>query len=318
MKALLAIDESAKSALAVDTAAALAWPAGSQVIVLTVLPNDAELFGGPWGVGLSYNASDEIRGRIVAAGQALVDRGAASVRRPGLEVEARLARGRAATVIVDVARDVGVDMVILGAIGHGAFEQALLGSVSAEVVDQAHCAVLVARTACADRILIGTDGSDVAGAAVEFVGASGLFSGAETRVLHAIDLHPSWWLGFTPGDASFGDEAYMMLVDDARRHGDAVTSGAATLLQAHGLTASTMVHEGPPASVILDEARRWRADLVVIGMRGQGLLKRLLLGSTARTVLHHAGESVLITPATAGIPRHQAAASAAPAEPVHA
>ena len=318
MKALLAIDDSAESALALETAADLVWPSGTRIDVLTVLPTEAELLGGPWAVRIPYMAADEIRDRVVADGRGLVDRAAARLGRPGLQVEARVAVGRTASVIVEVARDMDADLVILGARGHGALEQAMLGSVSAEVVDQAHRAVLVARKRTARRMLIGTDGSDVAAAAINFVGASRLFASADARVVHAIDMHPAWWLGFTPGDASFGDEAYLMLVDDARRHGDDVTADAAASLRAYGLEASTVVHEGPPANVILDEARAWAADIVVVGTRGQGLLKRLLLGSTARSVLHHADASVLISAAPLASLQRHASSSAETVDAVHA
>jgi nucleotide-binding universal stress UspA family protein len=68
----------------------------------------------------------------------------------------------------------------------------------------------------------------------------------------------------------------------------------------------------------VDEARSWSADIVVVGMRGQGLLRRLLLGSTARSILHHAGASVLVTPATAGSSLRHIASSAVPIDAIHA
>jgi nucleotide-binding universal stress UspA family protein len=72
----------------------------------------------------------------------------------------------------------------------------------------------------------------------------------------------------------------------------------ATRLRADDLGASTVTVEGPAAAAIVDEAKSWEADLVVVGTRGNGLLKRLVLGSTARSVLHHAAASVLITKPT--------------------
>ena len=147
MKALLAIDGSSESALALETAASLTWPAGAHLEVLTVLPTEAEWYGGPWDVGVAYVPSDDVRDRLRIDREALLERAVARLRRPGIGVAARLVTGRAASVIVDVAEEIGADLVILGARGHGAIEQAFLGSVSAEVVDQTHCSVLVARTA---------------------------------------------------------------------------------------------------------------------------------------------------------------------------
>ena len=108
--------------------------------------------------------------------------------------------------------------------------------------------------------------------------------------------------------------AYASVVAEGHRHGNEVTSLMAARLRADGLSASTVTVEGPAAAAILYEARSWRADLVVVGTRGNGLLKRLLLGSTARSVMHHAGASVLITKPTRNVGREHGSTS----EPVHA
>jgi nucleotide-binding universal stress UspA family protein len=316
MKALIAIDGSSESALALETAASLTWPAGALLEILTVLPTEAEWYGGPWDVGVAYVPSDDIGHRLRIDREALLERAVARLRRPGIEISARLVTGRAASVIVDVAEEIGADLVIVGARGHGAIEQAFLGSVSAEVVDQTHCSVLVARQASTGRILIGTDGSDVAMSAIAFVGGSRLFEGSETRVINAVDLDPSWWMGFTPGDAAFAVDPYVSVVDEGRRRGDEVTSAAAALLRSDGLETSTVVHEGQAAASIVQEAKTWNADLVVVGTRGNGLLKRLLLGSTARSVLHRATASVLIARRTSRVVPQSEEASSDPMDAV--
>ena len=318
MKALLAIDGSSESALALETAASLTWPPGTHLEVLTVLPTEAEWYGGAWEFGVAYAPSDDVRDRLRIDRDALLGRAVECLRRPGLGLAARLVTGRAASVIVDVAEEIGADLVILGARGHGAIEQAFLGSVSAEVVDQTHCSVLVARTPSARRILIGTDGSDIAMSAIAFVGGSGLFEASTARVIYAVDVDPSWWMGFTPGNAAFAVDPYVSVVDDGRVRGDKVTSAAATLLRSDGLDTSTVVHEGPAAAAIVREARTWNADLVAVGTRGNGLMKRLLLGSTARSVLHHAAASVLIARAAVKTVPRTEDASSEPMDAVHA
>lgn len=309
MKALLALDGSVESALALETSCTLSWPDGTQLEVLTVLPTETELYGGPWGAGLAYVPDSDLQEHLRADRQALLDEAAARLRSSGLEVRTRLAQGRAATVIVEVAREIGADLVILGARGHGAIEEALLGSVSAEVVDQTHCAVLVARRPTARRVLIGTDGSDVSMSAIAFVGGSHLFDAAETRLIYAIDLNSAWWMGFTPGDASFAVDPYLTVVEQGRRHGEEMTAAAAGTLRSEGLDPSTVVRDGQAAPAIVREAAKWNADLVVVGTRGNGLLKRLLLGSTARSVLHHAAASVLIGRGTSSVTAHSKGSS---------
>ena len=145
-----------------------------------------------------------------------------------------------------------------------------------------------------------------------------LFEASTARVIYAVDLDPSWWMGFAPGDAAFTVDPYISVVDEGRRRGEAVTSAAATLLRSDGLDASTVVREGPAAAAIVQEARTWNADLVVVGTRGNGLMKRLLLGSTARSVLHHAAASVLIARRAAKAVPPPEEVSSEPMEIVHA
>ena len=60
-----------------------------------------------------------------------------------------------------------------------------------------------------------------------------------------------------------------------------------------GLEVEAIVREGYPATVIEEEAERVGADLVVIGTRGLGGLKHLLLGSIAERVVQRAPCPVL-------------------------
>ena len=60
------------------------------------------------------------------------------------------------------------------------------------------------------------------------------------------------------------------------------------------LTVTTIAMEGSPKSVILDEAEKFGADLIVVGSHGQGGVERFLLGSVAYAVSLHAKCSVEI------------------------
>jgi nucleotide-binding universal stress UspA family protein len=52
------------------------------------------------------------------------------------------------------------------------------------------------------------------------------------------------------------------------------------------------VRQGDPRTVIIDEAKAWSADLIVVGSHGYTGIKRLLLGSVAQSVVSHAPCSV--------------------------
>jgi nucleotide-binding universal stress UspA family protein len=56
---------------------------------------------------------------------------------------------------------------------------------------------------------------------------------------------------------------------------------------------TTVMVGGDPAEAILDQAKREKADMIVMGSRGFGELKGLLLGSTSHKIAAHAGCSVV-------------------------
>jgi nucleotide-binding universal stress UspA family protein len=61
-----------------------------------------------------------------------------------------------------------------------------------------------------------------------------------------------------------------------------------------GVAVTSKVLEGSPEDVILEEAERWHADLVVVGSHGYGPVERRLLGSVSQAVVLHARCSVEI------------------------
>ncbi len=69
---------------------------------------------------------------------------------------------------------------------------------------------------------------------------------------------------------------------------------ASRTLRARWPEADAVVRDGEAADRILDEARRWSAHAVVIGWRGHGRFRRLLMGSVSRAVLRRAETPVLI------------------------
>jgi nucleotide-binding universal stress UspA family protein len=319
MNALIAIDGSPESSTAVDLAAGLDWAPGSRLEILTVAPTDVDLYGGPFAAFEDFGPMDELHRRMKSERDAILNEAVARLGRDDLDVTARSPEGGVASTIVEEADWMSADLIILGARGHGAVERVLIGSTSSEVVDRAHCPVLVARGGQARRILVGTDGSDQAMSALSFVGESGLFRSAEVRVVHSVDLQPAWWLGLAAESASIASEAYDSALAAGREHAATVTSMARAALEATGLTVSTCVREGRPATVIVDEAATWHADLVVVGTRGYGMIKEMFLGSTARSVLQRSSTSVLIMrgSSTAPLVANRPAGSAS-AEPAHA
>ena len=141
------------------------------------------------------------------------------------------------------------------------------------------------------RILVAYDGSQGSQQALALADALALPPGSSIRVVLVVEpamaaLGPSGMPGaLIPSPAL--DEALM-----AAQRAD-VDAVAQTLKRADR-TAEGAVIIGRPASVLVDEPARFRADLVVVGSRGHGPIASLVLGSVSSEVSDHAPCPVLI------------------------
>jgi nucleotide-binding universal stress UspA family protein len=61
-----------------------------------------------------------------------------------------------------------------------------------------------------------------------------------------------------------------------------------------GININTLLLEGDPASKIIGYSEREKFDLIIIGSRGMGKFKEMILGSISNKVLHHAKCSVML------------------------
>ena len=189
MKVLIGTDGSPCAGIAVELAAGLAWPAGSNVTLVSAV--DAARLAGPFAgwapVDLSELESD--LGREMGA-QLAAD--AAHFSQPDLRIDREVLLGRPSTMLADKARDVEADMIIVGNRGRGGIRSMLLGSVSAEVVDSAPCPVLVARGTHLRRILLANDGSQLARAAQEVLAAWPVLADIPVEVMSVTHGHDAW------------------------------------------------------------------------------------------------------------------------------
>ncbi len=66
---------------------------------------------------------------------------------------------------------------------------------------------------------------------------------------------------------------------------------------AEGVTLEYIVRPGQPLAVVLEEAERFKADLIVMAASGRGSVARFFVGSTADRVIRQASCPVLVVPA---------------------
>lgn len=132
------------------------------------------------------------------------------------------------------------------------------------------------------KVLLAIDGSPHSQAALEEV-ASRTWP-ADTQICVLTVNHSSWPLG---GDPFFTmAAAHMESVMEQRRDAPALLSRAVQRLQerAPALNVTTKAIDGVPHDVIVHEAEKWGADLIVLGSHGYGRIRRALLGSVAAAV----------------------------------
>lgn len=88
------------------------------------------------------------------------------------------------------------------------------------------------------------------------------------------------------------------VVERLRQSGRAIVARIAAMAGSEGVSVEQAVLEGVPFEVILEDARRWNADLVIMGRTGRTGPGRALLGSEAERVLEFTDRPVLIVPTT--------------------
>jgi nucleotide-binding universal stress UspA family protein len=143
------------------------------------------------------------------------------------------------------------------------------------------------------KILLATDGSDFSKAAVNSVAERPWPENSEVRIVSAMEIP------YAPTTEAWAlpDSYYKELERVAKEQAEAAVKDAVErfrAVRAAGLAITTKIISGSARDVILDEAERWDADLIVLGSHGYRGWQRFLLGSVSHAVATHAHCSVEI------------------------
>ncbi|HXF13433.1 MAG TPA: universal stress protein [Terriglobales bacterium] len=140
------------------------------------------------------------------------------------------------------------------------------------------------------RILLAIDGSKFGGAALEEIIEREWPAGSEVRVLSV--FHPT---PLVPDPVLVLAAAHVETLKEERLRAPRDVANAAEEIKrrAPSLALSTSVLQGNPKTAIVEEAKRWSADLILVGSHGNGAAK-LVLGSVAQAVAANAPCSVEI------------------------
>jgi nucleotide-binding universal stress UspA family protein len=116
---------------------------------------------------------------------------------------------------------------------------------------------------------------------------------ASLTLLHVVDETPVLQTASVEGGAYFFDELLKGLVADGRKLLDKATAAA----KAAGLRVKPVLMEDigqPVADVIVAQAKKLRADLIVIGTHGRRGLSRVVMGSDAESVVRQSPVPVML------------------------
>lgn len=223
--------------------------------------------------------AEELRNAHVAAVEQQLK--AARSRFPELPIDVSIELGSATETLIVSAEE--SDLVVAGSHGAGSIAALFLGSVAHSLAHRSPCpAVLVPTGTIAngvERIVVGTDGSPAATAAVRWARAEAARWDAELTVVHA------WEYPYRTDPESASIPSEMMELD-----AENMLARAAHEHDEHHPARAGKDHvrliSGSPGKVLVNESSE--AHLLVVGATGRGPLRSALLGSTSSHALHHA------------------------------
>jgi nucleotide-binding universal stress UspA family protein len=206
---------------------------------------------------------------------------------PGLDVATRVDVEPAVPVLIEESET--AETLVLGSHGAGGFRGHLLGSTTLQVASHAHCPVVAVPTD--DRrprsgVVVGVDGSHLSQAALEYGLRVASEVGEPCLAVHTwtepARLGPGVMMPLVYDPELVDDEERLVLAESlagwAEKYPDVVIE--------------PRVVRGHPVPRLVHEAAG--ARLLVVGSRGRGAVRSLVLGSVSHGVLHHATGPVAV------------------------
>lgn len=278
MKLLIAVDSANSTEVLVAAVGVRPWPEGTTAHILSVVA-DTDVPPEVWReFGYGKNA---VRREMEIRGEQVTSFAVEQLKGVGIPAEVIVSRGDPRHLIPFFARKWSSDLIFVRAhVRSRDFEHWMLGSVARAVLTSAPCTVQIVRNPSKDRthtlesarrVLLATDGSETSMVAADSIAGRPWPQGSEFRI---VTVEEPWVIN-PPTPLSN-------------------ISSAEEVFASAGLKTSASVLEGKPKDAILEEAKNWNADLIVVGSHGRRGFKRLLLGSVSEAVAMNAPCSVVV------------------------
>jgi nucleotide-binding universal stress UspA family protein len=200
----------------------------------------------------------------------------------GLQAEMVVHKGFVPDSILAFAQDQRADLIVMGTHGRRGLDRLVMGSVAKSILRKATCPVLAVRKPAHDfinpsqgqdpvqlrKILVCTDFSKCAGAAVKYALSLAQEYDAELTLLHVLEVFPEY--------------KSRMVMEEARRKLEALVPEDVR----NWCTVKTSVRvDGKPYQEIIQVAVEEQSDVAILGVRGRSAVDLAVFGSTTDRVL---------------------------------
>jgi len=241
---------------------------------------------------------------VKQSADSLLKSASAKLSKVGLQATTKVLEDHPRTAVAEFAEEWSADLVLVGSHGASGLVRFLLGSVAQATLRRSPCSVEIVRKSAPDstiataamRILVATDGSDCATAAVRSVAQRPWPEGSQTGVISVIPfvIPPGEMISPTLGPIYASPDVVESLQKEARGRAEEAVSRAWQVLSEGRVKPFTteLLPIGDAREVILDQAKDWATDLIVVGSHGYHGIDRLTLGSVSESVAMHAHCSV--------------------------
>lgn len=136
------------------------------------------------------------------------------------------------------------------------------------------------------NVLVPVDGSDNSYRALDAALLLSEKLGSNITVLNVMEQVP---ITHVESEKLLGE-----LLEAYKKENQEILSKCSKIATEKGLSIKTRLLQGNPASVILDYSKKEKVDLVVMGSRGMGKFKQLILGSVSSKIVHHSPCAILL------------------------
>jgi nucleotide-binding universal stress UspA family protein len=215
------------------------------------------------------------------AGKKIIRNAEEMFKEAGIEVDSRLVTYEdPAEFLLELVKDEGYDLVVIGNRAEHQSERYSLGSVTEKVARHAECPVLIVKKKPkVKKLLTAVDGSKYADKALEYAVQLAKNYSANLALIH-VEEDKLIRVGGPQVEDCIGTVGECILKDAATK--------------AEGVSFDQTLEYGSPAEVIIKIAKKADVDIIVVGSRGLSSVRRFLLGSVSDDISMHARNSVLI------------------------